>query len=143
LDVDAILPEVEMAAIEGNEQFWEALEKTNQELEPTGLYLTHLFTDAQVILSANWLDALVPIRTAGLRKLDLFRPSTTDLILTKMMRVDPQDREDITFLLEQEAMDISSLDRLMISARVPEISEIKEAFEENSGWLRDLIGRKS
>ena len=56
MDVDAILPEVEMAAIEADDSFWEAIEKTNDELEASGLYLTLLFTDSQVILRPDWLD---------------------------------------------------------------------------------------
>lgn len=39
-DVDAILPAVEMARIEADRQFWDALEAANKELEPTGLYMT-------------------------------------------------------------------------------------------------------
>lgn len=52
-DVDAILPAVQMARIEADQQFWDALESANKELEPTGLYMTHLFTDDQVVLSAD------------------------------------------------------------------------------------------
>jgi hypothetical protein len=48
-DVDVILPSVDMASIESDDQFWEALERTNAKLEPQGLYITHLFTDEQVI----------------------------------------------------------------------------------------------
>jgi len=62
VDVDAILPEIEMHTIEADESFWNALELTNQELEPTGLYITHLFTDAQVILRPQWLEYL-PLAT--------------------------------------------------------------------------------
>jgi hypothetical protein len=47
-DVDAILPEVEMSAIEEDDSFWNAIEETNKELESTGFYLTHLFSDSQV-----------------------------------------------------------------------------------------------
>jgi len=36
LDVDAILPSVDMAAIERDQQFWDAIEATNRELEPSG-----------------------------------------------------------------------------------------------------------
>jgi hypothetical protein len=139
LDVDAILPEVEMAAIEADQQFWDAIEAANRELEPGGLYLTHLFGDSQVILSAGWLGRLLSIPLSGLRHLRLWRPSTQDLILTKMMRVDPQDREDLRFLLGQEPMDPGGLARLMAAARVPDIAEIREAFGENAQWLRGLV----
>lgn len=48
MDVDAILPRVELSGIEQDESFWDALEKTNSELEPDGLYITHLFVDDQL-----------------------------------------------------------------------------------------------
>jgi hypothetical protein len=80
MDVDAILPMLEMTTIE----------LTNSQLEPTGLYITHLFTEDQVILAPTWLDKLVPIKLPSLEKLQLFRPSILDLMLTKMMRVAPQ-----------------------------------------------------
>jgi hypothetical protein len=99
MDVDAILPEIDMSSIEADDSFWNAIEKTNEDLHSSGLYLTHLFTDSQVILKPDWLENLSQIELPGLRMLKLFRPSTADLILTKMMRVDPQDRSDIGFLL--------------------------------------------
>lgn len=139
MDVDAILPEVEMTLIEADDSFWNAIEMTNVELEATGLYLTHLFTDSQVILRSDWLDHVVRISLAGLQHLELARPSTEDLILTKMMRVDPQDRADIRFLVEQSAMDSAGLERLAVSARIPDLPEIRDAFERNLEWLEEDV----
>jgi len=139
LDVDAILPDVEMSAIEADDQFWLALEATNADLDADGLYLTHLFTDAQVILTHDWLTKIQPIVLGGLGHLQLFRPSTVDLILTKMMRVDPQDREDIGFLLGHTRIDEQRLDSLVNRASVPEIPEIREAFEQNLLWLKKTL----
>lgn len=136
LDVDAILPENEMSSIEADDQFWTAIEKTNDQLASTGLYITHLFTDSQVILSPDWLDHLEPITLPGLKHLQLFRPAIHDLILTKMMRVDPEDRSDIEFLLSPSAPDPSTLERLFASANVPDIPEIADAFRDNIQWLR-------
>jgi uncharacterized membrane protein len=56
------------------------------------------------------------------------------------MRVDPQDREDAGFLLRQAPMDANGLSRLLERARVPEIPEIREAFEQNARWLQSLLG---
>lgn len=92
MDVDAILPASEVRAIEANEGFWAAQERVNAELGESGLYFTHLFEDRQVILTPDWLRKTVPISGFGWQHLELSRPSTADLILTKMMRVDPQDR---------------------------------------------------
>jgi len=137
MDVDAILPNVEMAQIEKNDDFWDAIEATNKELEPTGMYVTHLFADDQVILSPEWLKNIEPIRYP-LRYLQLYRPSTYDLILTKMMRVDPQDRADILFLLGQEGVQKNVLENKFPQANIPDIPEIHEAFETNVQWLKSL-----
>lgn len=140
LDVDAILPEVEMTAIEEDEQFWKAIEATNRELESEGLYLTHLFCDSQVILSDTWLERITGIHLDGLGNLKLFRPSTEDLILTKMMREDPQDREDILFLLGHLQMDPSLFLDFASNARIPPIPELHEAFTANLNWLKMRLG---
>lgn len=131
MDVDAILPAVQMAVIEQDSQFWEALELANRELEPEGLYMTHLFSDEQVILSPDWLLRIVALPCPAWRRLQAFRPSTLDLILTKMMREDPQDLADIGFLLRREAIGVAELRAAFTRARVPEIVEIAEAFAAN------------
>lgn len=139
LDVDAILPEIELSAIEADDQFWLAIEATNADLDPDGLYLTHLFTDSQIILSPDWLTSIRPIALSGLSHLQLFRPSTENLILTKMMRIDPQDREDIGFLLQHALMTAEHLEKLASSARIPDIQEIQSAFSANLAWLRQQL----
>jgi len=139
MDVDAILPEIEMTAIEADDSFWNAIEMTNRDLDSAGLYLTHLFTDSQVILSPGWLDQIIPIQLPDLHALRLFRPSTADLILTKMMRVDPQDRSDINFLMNHHRFSEEELEELLRNARLPEILEIAEAFVSNSHWIRKQI----
>lgn len=139
LDVDAILPSVELAEIDANDDFWSAIEATNKELEPVGLYITHLFSDDQVILSPDWLDDLRNINYP-LKNLKLRRPSTEDLILTKMMRVDPQDRADLRFLLQQADCDLDTLDRKQEQAVIPDIPEIEEAFSKNRIWLEQIFG---
>ena len=139
MDVDAILPVVEMPQLEKNDDFWNALEMTNQELDAKGLYMTHLFGDDQVILSPDWLSDIQSI-DFPLSHLRLYRPCTADLILTKMMRVDPQDRNDIKFLMQQEDLDLVALDEKLNSATIPEIPELKEAFRENLKWLETLCG---
>ena len=139
MDVDAILPENEMAAIEADDGFWTAIENTNHELQASGLYITHLFSDRQLIIRPDWLDHLVANPMQGLRLLELQRPSTDDLILTKMMRIDPQDRGDIRFLLSHSHLNPDKLEHLLNAANIPAIEEIKEAFQANSQWLRALL----
>lgn len=87
-----------MARIESDRQFWDALEAANKELEPSGLHMTHLFSDEQVILSSGWLERAVPIQlTPACLHLKLARPAGIDLLLTKMMRHAPQDLHDLEF----------------------------------------------
>ena len=131
LDVDALLPAVEIEAIESDEQFWRALDLANRELAPKGLYMTHLFSDDQVILRPDWLAGIVPIPGEGWRRLRAFRPLAVDLILTKMMREDPQDLADIGFLLRQESPGSAMLRGAFAAARVPDIEEIRGAFLAN------------
>ena len=84
-DVDAILPLPWIAADVANMDFWQALQKTNAGLEPAGLYITHLFGEEQVMLRRQWEQHIVPITRLDLKWLQLTRPATIDLLLTKMI----------------------------------------------------------
>jgi len=139
MDVDAILPARDVQAIETNEDFWTAQERVNEQLGDTGLYFTHLFEDRQVILTPNWIENIVPISGPPFRHLLLSRPSTVDLILTKMMRVDPQDREDIEFLLQQSEVTPMLVHDAMRQAAVPDVAEIAEGFSINRAWLLERL----
>ncbi len=55
-DVDAIIPLAQLDPLRADEQFWDARDATNAELAERGLYLTHLFTEADVFLLPDWLD---------------------------------------------------------------------------------------
>ena len=69
----------------------------------------------------------------------LFKPYSADLILTKMMRVNPIDRADIEFLLKQDDLNFPELEQKLQSAVIPNIEELKEAFESNLLWLNQTI----
>lgn len=130
LDVDAILPMESLKAISQNMDFWDALAKTNEDLEADGLYMTHLFQEDQVILSPGWKSKRITI-DLGFDHLKIQRPSTLDLILTKMMRGrDPKDMEDIKFLLSSEKITVVELEENFKTALIPDILEIKAAFIE-------------
>jgi hypothetical protein len=137
-DVDAILPSVEMAKIESDTQFWEAIEKTNKELEPSGLYLSHLFTDRQVALTVNWLEKTVEIPSGEYKFLRLLRPSSIDLILTKMMRNDREDLDDIRFILEHEVISPSSFEAEFKGARELEVPELRAIFLKMKPVVQDI-----
>jgi hypothetical protein len=126
-DVDAILPLSWLSAEHENLDFWQAQQRTNAELEPEGLYITHLFRELEIILTPDWLTRRVPVRIQ-LRQLALFRPSTLDLILTKMARGDENDLADIQFLLRQEPLSGEQIQSAFRRARLPDVPEIRELF---------------
>ena len=72
-DVDGILPLAWLQPPDEHQDFWQAVQLTNVELEPDGLYLTHLFREIDVILQPDWLDRRLRL-DVGLRKLSVFRP---------------------------------------------------------------------
>ena len=125
--VDAILPLSWVAAEDENMDFWQAQQRTNAELQPEGLYLTHLFRELEVILTPDWLArrALIPL---ALRHLSVFRPATLDLILTKTARGDETDLADIGFLLACEPLTADQLRAAFTRARIPEVPEIQALF---------------
>jgi len=126
-DVDAILPMAWLATEDQNLDFWEAQQKTNAELEPSGLYITHLFRELEIILTPDWLTRRVRV-PLELQKLTVFRPATLDLILTKMARGDENDLADIRFLLQQEMISADQLRVAFARARVPDVDEIRALF---------------
>jgi hypothetical protein len=126
-DVDAILPLSWLAAADENVDFWQAQQRANAELEPAGLYLTHLFRETEVILTPDWLAHRVRL-PLQLAHLSVFRPATVDLILTKMARGDENDLADIRFLLRQEPISADELRAAFQCARVPGVPEIEELF---------------
>lgn len=128
-DVDAIIPLAQLDALRADAQFWDARDATNAELAERGLYLTHLFTEAEVFLLPDWLHRRVPIAVA-FTHLKLLRPATIDLVLTKMMRgADPEDLADLEFLLGCEPKSEAQLREAIARARLPDIQELRDAFQ--------------
>jgi len=134
-DVDVIIPCSDEEMFDQNLKFWEALEITNRKLEASGLYLTHLFLDEQIILSPDWRTHCMPISAPVLKNLSLLRPSAQDLILSKMMRIDPQDREDIRQLLPFAPPPAEGWTFFFKNARVPDSPELRETFQQNQIWF--------
>ena len=134
-DVDLIVPEVHISMFDQRLDFWEAMEGTNEKLKSEGLYLTHVFEEKQIILHPDWFHSKISIDSVSLDQISLYVPSPVDLILTKMMRVDPIDREDIRFIFEQAKISSNDLRDHLKRAVCPHVEEIKEAFEQNKRWL--------
>ena len=131
-DVDGIIPRDLLASLQANEQWWTALQAANDDLAAEGLYLTHLFDEAQIILRTGWREQVLVVPNPGLRFLSLQRPATIDLILTKMMRgLDPYDMADVRFYLEREPnIGVAELQMAFASAVGPDIPEIWQLFAE-------------
>jgi hypothetical protein len=138
-DVDAIVPLGELDDFSANEDFWNAQDATNAELKSTGLYITHLFQADQVFLRRDWEQHLVTIHRPPTRWLRLFRPATLDLILTKMMRgEDTQDMADIAFMIRHDHITPDDLERALADAVIPDIVELRDAFERAKPLVRSL-----
>jgi hypothetical protein len=116
------------------------VQRTNAQLDPDGLYLTHLFRELDVILQADWISRRLRLEL-GLAKLAVFRPATIDLILTKMARADEDDLQDIRFLLMQEPLTGDQLETAFARARVPDVPEIQELFNRARPKVLALVRR--
>lgn len=126
-DVDAVLwlGQAEELALRTN--FWEATTAINDELADEGLYISHFFTEDQVILLPNWRKNRTPIRGPW-RRLALYRLSNADLLLSKLMRDDPIDQADATFICSRAGFSREDVQELVARARIPTTPEIQEQF---------------
>lgn len=139
-DVDGILPLSWLEPSHGHDDFWQAIERANAELEPEGLYLTHLFREVDVILQPDWFSRRTQL-DLNLEKLSVFRPATIDLILTKMARADEDDLQDIEFLMRVGAVTSEQLEKAMAHARIPDLLEIQELFSRAKPKVLSLLRR--
>ncbi len=128
MDVDGVLWLGQAEALMKSGNFWEAVDRTNRELAPEGLYVSHFFEESQVVLTPSWREQRVPI-PCNWRQLCLTRLSDRDLFLTKLMRDDPQDIADAQFILDRSGITRDEVTSLIKDARVPNIPEIREQFE--------------
>jgi hypothetical protein len=75
------------------------------------------------------------------KNLRLYRPATIDLILTKMMRDDPIDLEDVNFLILQEPAVALQIPAVFDQANVPDIPEIPGQFEKMKPKVVQIANR--
>jgi hypothetical protein len=129
-DVDAIISLTQALELERDPGFWEAVEGANAELAAQGLYITHLFSEAEIFLRRTWADSVVPVTRPGLRWLRLFRPATVDLVLSKMMRGDdPQDLADAGFMIRHDRITEAQLLEAFAQMKPIALVELRDAFE--------------
>ena len=128
-DVDAIISSTQSRELERDPGFWDAVEGANTELAAQGLYITHLFNEAEIFLRRDWPHHLVPVSRPPMRWLRLFRPATIDLVLTKMMRGnDPQDMADAGFMIRHDRISVAQLEAAFASVVIPDLVEFRDAF---------------
>ena len=60
-------------------------------------------------------------------------------ILSKMMRNDPVDRQDILFILNRSKCSSTDIEQAINQARVPDVLEIREQFDRASRWLMNFF----
>jgi len=138
LGVDVVLWLGQAEQLETQSNFWEALEKTNDELETEGFYMSHLFEDDQVILTKNWRQHREPI-IGEWKNLNLSRLSDEDLFLSKLNRDDPQDRDDAQFIVARRNWSVKKIRAILARAVVPELQELQDEFEKATASLLRLV----
>ncbi|MFA6568999.1 MAG: DUF6036 family nucleotidyltransferase [Victivallales bacterium] len=135
LDVDIVLWIGQAEELDGTGNFWEALEHLNKEFDADGLYISHLFEESQVILSSQWRKRRIAI-PLSFSRLKLFRLSDMDLFLSKLMRYDPTDLEDILFIIESAKLSPGDISLELNNAQIPDLPEIREQFDLCRNWLK-------
>ncbi|MES2705414.1 MAG: hypothetical protein V4726_02315 [Verrucomicrobiota bacterium] len=127
-DVDAVLWLGQAETLAETTNFWEALEKTNEALASDGLYISHLFEESQVILRPEWRRERARVAGTWVH-LEIFRLADPDLLLSKLMRDDPQDLRDALTIASAAPMTLAEIETAMERAVVPSLAEIEEQFE--------------
>jgi hypothetical protein len=150
-DIDLIIPLDRELEIEADQDFWGAIEATNRDLEPTGLYLTHIFPEKEVVLMPSWKDHVQALDHPEFRHLRLVRPQMLDLIISKMGRGDAKDLDDVRTMLELEPIAYKDLVNAVENVQVPKvymdifpaardrILDVAETFEKSHGLPNDFL----
>lgn len=129
-DADLLLDDAEIRLLVEQADFGAAIEATNRELEPEGLYVTHIWDPSQQILTPEWRASCRPVDRdwAGSRlRVSVLGP--LDLVLSKLCRADDGDLDDIRFLIEHEQLGRTAVEAAMRIARVP--GEFRDVFSEH------------
>ncbi|MFW6152547.1 MAG: hypothetical protein ACOC6C_06180 [Verrucomicrobiota bacterium] len=139
-DVDAVFWMGQAEELNENTNFWTAVEEINKQLADHELYISHFFTEDQVILRPSWRCERVRL-PGEWKSLDLYRLADIDLLLSKLMRDDPLDRWDALFIVSAANLTIFEIEDAIANARVPDSAEVKEEFELASRKLLDELKR--
>jgi hypothetical protein len=139
-DVDAIIPTEQVQTLAEDSGFWDARDAVNNKFKSEGLYITHLFPEAEVFLRRSWLDHIVPIERLRLIRLKLFRAATVDLVLTKMMRgSDEEDMADAKFMIQHDHITEPQLLEAFSQMQPVKLAELRDAFERAKPLVLALV----
>ena len=133
-DVDAVLALGQAEALLATTNFWAAVQTTNDDLADEDLYISHFFTEDQVILLPDWQINRVQLDGEWIR-LRLYRLGNLDLLLSKLMRDDPLDMGDARFIASAAGLSRGQVEEAIRRARVPDSPEIREQFALASSRL--------
>lgn len=128
VDVDIILFEGQAEALLDHSSFWGVVDQLNDAFAPEGIYMTHFFVESQIVIRPEWREHRIPL-PRNYNYLQLFRPANEDLFLTKCMRHDPLDMEDAWFICRESTWTLPEIEKILKSARIPDIPEIREQFD--------------
>jgi hypothetical protein len=137
-DVDLLQDDAEMRALIDTAEFGEALAATNADLEPRGLYLTHIWGPEQLILASEWRARCRPVTLASLKKLHLEVLGPDDLIISKLARADDGDLRDMEFLLSRHTT-VNEVEEILPSIVVPAV--FAESWPRARASLTALLDR--
>lgn len=127
-DADLLLDDAECQTLIDSAGFDVAIEATNQELAPPGLYLSHIFAPEQQVLSPHWRAACRSVVLPDLHRLSVSCLGPVDLALTKMGRADDADLADVEFLLKTRQLEPEALRRAIeVSVVPPEYPDLFQA----------------
>ncbi len=137
-DVDLLQDDAEVRALIDTAEFGEALEATNIELEPKGLYLTHIWGPEQLILASSWRERCRTLSLPSLKKLRLEVLSPADLIISKLARADDGDLQDMEYLLSRHTS-VEEVESLLPSVVIPAI--FADSWPRARAALAGLLSR--
>ncbi len=138
-DADLLMDDAECAVLVDTADFGNAIDRTNAELEPLGLYLTHIWGPEQQVLAPGWRERCRPLALNGLVHLRLSMLGPLDIIVSKLARADEIDLQDILWLVANEHLSPGQVWAGVDKAVAPDI--LVDAFAEARTRLARVLPR--
>ena len=137
-DIDLLMEDRELELLVEQADLGAALAATNRELEPLGLYISHIWGPEQQILTPHWASGCRPVSLSpGLAKLRLTALGPLDLLVSKLCRADDGDLADIAYLIQYEALQLVDIRRTLSEALVP--AAFRDVFEVGAARVEALL----